>query len=64
MNNSWINTKLLTVGEGRDFAELKTISEKSSGKILISEPIPESACDLVIKNSVGGIVSLNRKHKT
>jgi O26-antigen biosynthesis N-acetyl-L-fucosamine transferase len=64
MNNFSINTKLLIVGEGKDFSELKTISEKSSGRILISEPIPEGACDLLIKNSVGGIVSLNRKHET
>ena len=62
--NPQLKHKLLIIGNGRDSKVLKKIAVSSDNKIIFSDPIPESLCDILIRHSVGGIVSLSREHHT
>ena len=64
IKNPHIKHKLLIIGRGEIIEVLKKLAVKSDNKIIISGSIPESSCDLLIRSSVGGIVSLSREHQT
>ena len=64
ITNPKCKTKLLILGDGRDKEKIIEIAKLSDGNIFYSDPVNQDACDFLIKNSIGGIVSLNRNHKT